>query len=359
MKTRLASLLVLLGFILPGCTLLDYQDPQLGNKIDTLLQQNEYQVALNKLSHVNTDHPDYRGLMKKKQQVLRAAEKFENEIYNKAQQQISNDLWHDANQTYQYGIEKYGESKKLNSAYRDFLSERQSYQDELRFQLLINQAESLIKNKNIEHELYRVTPDNRDVKQELDHHEKAARQAHTRLLICGEVSEKNRDYITAEKCYTLANQIKKEDSTSKKIAQVQNKIEVKQRNEKYRLTEKGQVLLSKAKQALESNNLKQALNLYKRIPAKDKNSKRAIKFKAALDKQVNQSVTQGIEVGRKLYSQGEIEQAIAVWNDLLELDPGNKNLSGHINRAQRVLEKLKQIEKDDEVVIPPGAKGNS
>ena len=185
MNIRALILLSLFSFALPGCTLFNYQDPQLSKKIDGLLVQHEYQIALNKLSNVTKEHPDYKELMKKKQLVLKAASDFETSVQNKAQQQVSDDLWHDAEQTYQYGIDKYSESKKLNNAYKEFLSERKSYQEELRFQLLINQAESLIKNSKLQKELFRVTPDDRSVRNELEDHKDATEQIHADLLFCG------------------------------------------------------------------------------------------------------------------------------------------------------------------------------
>jgi len=65
-----------------------------------------------------------------------------------------------------------------------------------------------------------------------------------------------------------------------------------------------------------------------------------------MHRRIRENVNQGIELGRKLYSQGQVEQALAVWNKLRDLDPDNENLLSHIDRAERVLEKVKKLREE-------------
>ena len=83
------------------------------------------------------------------------------------------------------------------------------------------------------------------------------------------------------------------------------------------------------------------------IPEKDKRHTLVTTFGRELNSRIDSNVKQGIEVGRKLYSQGEIERALAVWNKLREIDPNNDYLISHIERAERVMKKLGELRQQD------------
>ena len=79
----------------------------------------------------------------------------------------------------------------------------------------------------------------------------------------------------------------------------------------------------------------------------------SIKLRKELDKRYRQGIDQKIAAGRKLYSNGKIQEALDVWNSLLEINPDNQKLQGHIDRAERVLKKLQRLSNEGAVVQPP------
>ena len=125
------------------------------------------------------------------------------------------------------------------------------------------------------------------------------------------------------------------------------------------LSNRGKKLLEKAKATLKQGDLKITLDAYNKIPSKDKKHALVTAFKQELDSRIKQNVAQGIKLGRRLYSQGQIEQALAIWNDLREIDPLNEYLISHIERAQRVIDNLDKLKNQKATISPPGSKTNS
>lgn len=54
-------------------------------------------------------------------------------------------------------------------------------------------------------------------------------------------------------------------------------------------------------------------------------------------------VAQAKELGESYYSTGNIEAALSIWNHALPMAPGDIQLTGNIERAQRILEKVKTL----------------
>jgi tetratricopeptide (TPR) repeat protein len=161
------------------------------------------------------------------------------------------------------------------------------------------------------------------------------------------------DLELAEQCFLLADELQPSQALQTTILDIQKQLASKQKPATVTISEHGRTLLANARRKMKDGNLKDAIDLYKQIPARDQKHESVEAFKQELDTRIRKNVTQGIELGRKLYSQGEIKQALAVWNDVRELDPKNQHLISYINRAERVLNKLEQLQKENTTVKPP------
>jgi len=62
-----------------------------------------------------------------------------------------------------------------------------------------------------------------------------------------------------------------------------------------------------------------------------------------LKERLNAGVKQRFEAARSLYSKGKIQEALSIWLELKELEPENIKLQSHINRAEKILTKLKKL----------------
>jgi hypothetical protein len=125
------------------------------------------------------------------------------------------------------------------------------------------------------------------------------------------------------------------------------KSEVKKQNNKTR------ALIAELKQGYSQDNLRRARNQLNVLENQNSRNRTAVKLRQELDNRYRQGIDQKIAAGRRLYSSGKIQEALDVWNSLLEIDPGNQKLEGHIERAERVLTKLQRLSKEGAEVQPP------
>jgi tetratricopeptide (TPR) repeat protein len=160
------------------------------------------------------------------------------------------------------------------------------------------------------------------------------------------------DLDLAEQCYLLAYELKPSDEIKSTLHNIQQQLTRLEKHKTTVLSKRARHFLEESKTAMQAGKLKQALELYNQIPATEKRHGLVKSYKQELDKRINKNVNDGIEVGRKLYSQGQIEQALAIWNELLALAPNNEYLVSHIERAKRVQEKLLKLRKKDSNEIP-------
>lgn len=359
MILRVLSLALLMTMIqlIGGCAFLYTFDDQLEQRIDTWIAQQEYSKALDTLEYIRPTHAKYNQLLKKKQHILALSKTFVDDTLRRAQQHTKNHQWHEADKLYQHGLDKMPDNKPLENAYLDFSNQREHYVNTLHYQLFINKAQWLKKSAGIQRELARATPNDSAATRALKQYDEEVQTIHQELIQCGMASIKRNELDLAEQCLLIAEQLYPSSKSHAALDQVQQLLGKRQASTTSNQTEE---LLEISKQAMDENNLKQAQKLFKQISAKDLSLAPVIQFKKMLNERIANNISQGIEMGRKLYSQGEVENALAVWNDLRELDPANEQLASHIERATRVLNKLKMLKKNEPVVAPPSAsKGKS
>ena len=66
-----------------------------------------------------------------------------------------------------------------------------------------------------------------------------------------------------------------------------------------------------------------------------------------------EQVAQAKESGEQLYSTGEVEQALEVWQAVLPMVPNDVQLKANIERARRILDKVKSLREDSLAGEPP------
>lgn len=335
-----------------GCAFLYSLDKDLDKQVDAWVMEHEYTKALDALELVRASHPKYKLLQKKKNEVKKAAKKYETSNLQKVNELITRQEWDAAEKILNESMEKLPDSEKIQQAYQDFIRFRATYLKSLYYQLYINKAEWLVKNKNVNKKLEQALPKNRDNKNIIREHQQEVQHIYQKMLVCGIEGINIGDLDLAEQCYLLANELIPDPEIKAKLDDIQTQLSKLEKNKPFKLSKHSRHLLDQSKQTMQSGKLKEALVIYDKIPGTDKRHGLVKSYKQELDRRIEQNVAEGIEVGRKLYSQGEVEQALAIWNELMKLAPDNEYLISHIERAKRVLEKLQKLRKKDSTVPP-------
>lgn len=354
-----AALLVLSLQVLSGCAFINSFNSDLDKQVDIWMAQHEYARVLDTLKYVRPSNPKYKLLQRKRQQAIAEARRYEKAQIAKSLTLIEKGQWHQADLVLSDAREKLPDSRALRKTYEEFTIQRDQYLKNLYTQFDINKAEWLVKNKPVELKLMRTLPDDNQTRQAMADFNQQTREVFPQLIKCGEQAEKAGDLQLARQCYQLADKLQPDPGLKKILVRVQLNLEQQllpipqpgQQTPKLSLL--GRTLLQKSKKALDAGNLKLALNHYEKIPDDDKQLPVIRNYRKKMDRRIHENVSQGIELGRKLYSQGQVEQALAVWNKLRDIDPDNENLLSHIDRAERVLEKIKQLRKEQQPQTAP------
>lgn len=343
---------------LSSCAFLNSFSSDLDKQVDIWMSQHEYGKILDTLQYIRPSNPKYKLLQKKRQQAIKASRHYEQATITKSLNLIEKGQWHEAELILTNAIEKLPDSQPLHKTYQEFLKQRTVYLKSLYTQLSINKAEWLVKDKPVQQQLDRTLPDDTKTRGAMEEYRRQTRHVYQQLLACGVEATNMSNLEIAEQCYRLADKLLPNATVKNKLAAIRQKLSRNQKPDKEQqsaspaISQLGHNLLEKSKKALEAGHLKLAINQYNKIPGSDKNLDIVKTYGAEMHRRIRENVNQGIELGRKLYSQGQVEQALAVWNKLRDLDPDNENLLSHIDRAERVLEKIKKLRKEQKTETP-------
>ena len=345
--------LLVLQLLFGGCAYLSSFSTELPEKIDSLIQQQEYGEALAMLDYVRPSHADYNQLMQQKKQIEKLIPEFETKTIQKAQKLVRQEQWYPAQQTYEQALAKIPQSKKIREAQQEFLTQRDNYLKQLELTLLLNRANWLIKNAPVQKEIVRVIPDEYQRYEELRNYPEKVDATADQLVKCVRSALDATNYDLAETCLKLAERIGSKNIDKKQLAVASKKLAEAEKAEVRKQNDKTRALIAELKQGYSQDNLRRArhqLDVLKKQNSRDRTS---IKLRKQLEKRYREGLDQKIAAGRKLYSRGRIQEALDVWNSLLEIDPGNQKLEAHIDRAERVLKKLQRLSSEGAAVQPP------
>jgi hypothetical protein len=356
MKLRLLALaLLVIGF--NGCTVMQPLPDDLPERIHVWMQNDEYGQALRMLDRVRSDHPRYVELIRMKPQVRQQAQAFAQRIAGQARQAWGTDDWQTAYDKLQYGLQRYPQSELLQRTNSEFEQKRQTHLQRLQQQLDINKAKWLARNMPIQREMAEMAPDEPEVIQHQQQLEAQRDEVYKRLVTYGVDAMKQEQWQLAHRCLTLAEGLKPTGALSGALKRVSAKLNIEEQKKTQLLSADTRHWLGKAREELAQDNIKQALHSYRQIDKAQTDRSTVRAFKQQLDKRIEQDIEEGIETGRKFYTQGKIERALAVWHSLQELNPHHEKLNAHIARAEKVLKKIKRL-REDQIVLPPNHSDN-
>jgi tetratricopeptide (TPR) repeat protein len=354
MKRQLfLAFLLVSQLLLGGCAYLSSYSADLPDKIDTLIQQQEYGEALQLLEYARPSHAEYNRLMQQKKRIEKLVPKYERQTIQKADKLTRQGQWHQAQLTYDKALKNLPQSDNLQKAQQEFLTKRDNYLKQLELSLLLNRANWLIKNAPTQKEIVRVLPNDYKRYDELRNYPDMVDEAADQLVDCVQSALDAGNYNLAETCLKLAESIGSKNIDKKQLAVAKKKLAKARNTEVKRQNDITRALIAELKQGYSQDNLKRARHQLNVLKKQNSRNRTSIKLRKELNKRYRQGIDQKITAGRRLYSSGKIQEALDVWHSLLKIDPDNQKLQGHIDRAERVLEKLERLSNEGAVVQPP------
>lgn len=353
MSRLLLFVYLFLSCYLTGCAYLNSFRSDLPQQIDEWVKQKEYHQALSILSHIDPTNKNYSLLIAKKKEIIKLIGVFEKRKISRAQKLARENQWDRASTVYTDALKKLPTSKPISNAYATFVIKRDEHVKELQSDLLPSMAERLIHDIQIQIKITKVIPSDIKAHLLLKKLKNDAKTTSASLISLSDDALKNKNYTQAKRYILLSHKLSPTSGTKQRLTRINKKIGKLDKNIAHQAKIAYEELLSKYKHAFKQGNLLQAHQIIMELRRHNKNDPQTKELYEQLDAKIKSTVRSGIIEGRKLYTQGEIKQALDKWNQLRPLDPDNSELLASINRAERVLNKLRSLKDSNTSISMP------
>jgi tetratricopeptide (TPR) repeat protein len=365
---KLVALLVLLAF-LSGCqhfsTMRIEQDHP--GDLGTLMRNREYDRAEQLLiQYPYLDTPDTR------MELNERVSAYETVVLTDARARESvNDLY-GANELLVEALLKLPNSPRFNEYKCRLDAERTERLRENERRELLTDAEYFVAQQEIYKE--HLSLDNPSLVQRWKNSlsQQQAQDLSARLMACGEETLQEDDMEMAEICLHYAQAIKDTPEVQTALSQLESrreaqhqsdekKIRVTQVKEEKRLArkhkDKTQEVLEKTEQALDDDDLAAARRIFRELPKGRSESREVVAVRARLNDTIRSRVREMTSEGDKQYRADNVSRAIRSWEQALELNPNNTELTERLERARKVLARLEVLKNRQRAPVKQSKQG--
>lgn len=273
-------------------------------------------------------------------------------LLQQAETLYQKEQWHEALALLNAGIDQYPEALRIaelrSEIKRDWEMRKRNRED----WILVHETRSLQKKIPYLEELNSIDPDNLITKSRLLFWQNTLESKVPGLIACGSV-HLHLDQSLAETCVILAEKIQPTEESAYLLRKIKQSHAAQERTErseqavreKKNTAQERDRLLKLAKTQLAEEAIADAITSLQRllelVPGDPEGS--------ALLEQViqvrDEKVASLIAFGDALYREEQIEQAVSVWESAEKLDMGRQDVAARIDRAMKVLERLREIQK--------------
>jgi tetratricopeptide (TPR) repeat protein len=338
--------------------------------IEQLLSNQQYSEAIAQLEQ----DPRLGTSAEKQQQLRRVRDLAANydKVMNAAiHEAVRKEDWSTAYRLLHEGMKNYPDGYNVREWYDDLDPKRVQRLAELRTNLLLERAQWVMQARPLLREIAFTDPGNRVAVAELEHINAEAQRIATQLSNVGVAALGEKKLELAERCLNMSDRLhpiaenilalerldqqrhemnlekrkqrlrEEEDrqrvETEKRRQQARAEVE-RQQQESRRLTEEIYA-------AIGSWDLLRAQALLEKLHEVDNVDPQLRGVEYAVETAVMVRVDEWVEKGNTLYSNGDVDAAKAVWEQALALNPGNIRVRDRIQRAERVLQNLRDQQK--------------
>lgn len=372
-----------------GCASLLPPSGSINEQVDYWLDKKEYGKALAIVANLNehpvAEVPDPKLLENK---IIDQATQYEQQVITAADNAAAKDDWRSALNLYQEALSRVPDSAKLKEGQQQLIHRQESSLAKLQLDLLITQAESVHKELLISERVAATDPKDWFVQHELNNKiEESDKLANDlaeygrRALVEGdlelakrtlplamklssapdiktanarlqELLNENAERVRAEQERIATEQLQKQQLEQQKT--VQKRVKKKQKQKQQAAVAvvqdqaEGDQLLLELKKATDEGKFAEAQRLKQDLIKLNVDAPAL----QELDKKLNTQIRQLTDAGTQFYSRQQYEQAMQKWQEAQVLDPQNEQLKAHVERAGRVLEKLKSFKQKQSAPSP-------
>ena len=389
---------------------LSFNDRQVTpQQIDQLVAQEEYGEALDLFNLVPITHPQYALFQKKLADVKKRAAAYEKTVLKNMRAKIKKGNWSGALDEVDTAIDKLPSSIALKQGREELLRKRAQRIDQLETEILITKGKWLAQDAPLHEQLSHVESQDVFDKWRTSRKKSEVEETAAELYECSERAMKDNNFEQARTCLTLAetldasekmkaaakerrqeiakrekqarkekhkgdferlatqakqamnkgqlrrsrrivSQLAKIDPDNPEVQKLQqrlNSLKNKKRVRKEKRQQDYERLAKQAQEAMDKGELQKAQQIVPELVKIDPDNPEVQKLQQQLSETVSAKVDTMLKRGSQLYRKEKIAEAKKVWEEVLELDPSNKQAQAGVKRAERVLERLRLLEEKE------------
>lgn len=341
MNTR--YLLILLSLSFSGCSLLYSYSDDLSQRLDQWTAEKKYNIALNTIHYIKPTHKDYRLIQKKKKNILKKMNSYESKAIEKSTQLTKHGSWIKAFELLDEVTENIVDTQKIEKHRSKLLIERNKVITSYENDILYSQAIDLAGKMKLYNKIKKTVSKDEDNQLDISEFDKLREETSLRLLQRSEQQYKKGQYGSALTTIGIALKLEPDEDIISGLNEIKKHVTKKTKHKKTVYVKEIKALLNKLSQGYSHEILKETKEKIKWLNTIKGNEKVYLELIRKLNKHLAAGIKQRFEAARKLYGEGKTQEALSIWIQLKELDPKNAKLQSHIERAEKILLKLKEL----------------
>ncbi len=363
MTMRLLILLVA-TLQLGACAIIPALEGDLDAQVTRYLANDEYGKALDVLTYVREDHPAYANLSSRRAEVERRARTFEQAQIRRAADFTARGQWAEAFETYRTAINKMPHSVPLRMELQSFRRTQARRIEELKIDRLVARARWLERAVTLQKSIVQVDPDDWVERYELDRYMTEAVELAGELTRIGTAALEKEELGIAARTLPIAARLNPSPSSQSAQdrlslaeadqAQQQRRSQM-QAIQRLRQRETARTL-AEYRKAQEAGDLRLARQHMMRLIEIDSDNSEVKAERSRFEAQLEQVLSTHLEAAISLYGRGRFEEAVAHWRRVLAIDPHHEQAQAGVERAERVIQKLKELREKQSGTQPVSAR---
>lgn len=339
---------LLFSIFLFGCQTIPGNNADIAAQVDVLQHAKKYDSALDIIDH--HEHPEL--FEAERAEVVSARDTYIDSQTALINASLNQHQWYKARVLIQESLKAAPTSEQLlalgtkaNQMEQSFINEKLAIQSLAEGQYLINSIPTF-------EAITESVPDKLKYRRELSRMQQRSQQLANTLLDYAQVNFDNKNYQTAQDALDIAVQLNPESSAPELEEQLAQYWKKKSQRERADSAKKRQATLQAIEKqltaALDAADLLKAQKLMARLWDMDANNPIRFEQQRHLNEALANRIETGLRRGDQLYNDGNLVDALTIWNSLLPLQPGHVGLNERISRAERFIANLERLQIESE-----------
>ncbi len=386
MRSSLRNMVLVTLALLCGCTIPSFLRPPTINEINALVARQDFGEALRELRDIPPTHPERESFRALEAEVQDLADEYARSMIARSEAIEAEGDWTSAIAMLVEARQKYPTSEEIDTAEQNMRQRQTMLLNDVDDRLILLRAERLLQELPLRQEIARVDPYHLAGRRQVAAIQAELTSIVERLSTAGEEALLDGDYFTAEGYIIIAARIERTPRVEAAMDQISREHErranaereeirllaaaetqvaniqeddrrreeaARLRAERERRQRKVDQLLNDARDALDQQQLLETRRLLDEAAIMAPDSPEVADVLGQLNQRIVRQVEINLGQGNDLYTNGHYEQAKQIWEITLELDEDNDTVRSHVERVDRVLSSLRDLQSRRVRTPPP------